>query len=231
MISLTSSFQRRHPHPILTTLAPTNRHRTFASTKFRRTFRRVFSGETVHFKCKRTPPWSFPCRALCRDGVGHVNPTSTSSSSPTLSSSPTPATLPKLRRALPLPSFIFGRRWAHHPVRLIVSFHSVVQSIVSWSFSACTVWVNLHKRSSSLHVWSQAPEPPRPRSLASLSVPAVAHSSSLDAPEHHHDLWSSRQPLPLVRPSSARRRNRWQPPRDPLVVLFPFRASPELLGL
>jgi hypothetical protein len=51
-----------------------------------------FSGETVHFRCKWTPPWSFPRQALHRDGVGHANPTSTLSSSPTpASSSPTPA--------------------------------------------------------------------------------------------------------------------------------------------
>jgi hypothetical protein len=49
-------------------------------------------GETVHFQCMWTPPWSFPRRALCRDGVLHANPTSPPSSSPSpASSSPTPA--------------------------------------------------------------------------------------------------------------------------------------------
>jgi hypothetical protein len=62
-ISLASSFQRRQPHPVSITLDPTNPHRTFASTKFRRT-----SGETEHFRCKGTPPWSFHRRALRRDG-------------------------------------------------------------------------------------------------------------------------------------------------------------------
>jgi hypothetical protein len=31
-------------------------------------------------------------------------------------------------------------------------------------FSTCIVRVNLHERSSSLHVWSRVPEPPHPRS-------------------------------------------------------------------
>jgi hypothetical protein len=42
MIFSASPFQRRQPHPISITLALTNRRRTFASTKFRRTFRRAF---------------------------------------------------------------------------------------------------------------------------------------------------------------------------------------------
>jgi hypothetical protein len=51
-----------------------------------------FSGETVHFRCKWTPPWSFSRRALHRDVLGHANPTSPPSSSPTPASSfPTPA--------------------------------------------------------------------------------------------------------------------------------------------
>jgi hypothetical protein len=46
----------------------------------------------MQFRCKRTPPWGSPRRALHRDGVGHTNPTSTPSASPTpASSSPTPA--------------------------------------------------------------------------------------------------------------------------------------------
>jgi hypothetical protein len=68
----------------------------------------------MHFRCKTTPPWSFPRRALCRDRVSHANLTSTPSSSPTL------ATPLQLRRALPSPLLIFGRRWAHHWVHLIV---------------------------------------------------------------------------------------------------------------
>jgi hypothetical protein len=52
-----------------------------------------FSGEIMHFRCKWTPLWSFPRRALRRDGVGHANPTSTPSSSLTpVSFSPTPTT-------------------------------------------------------------------------------------------------------------------------------------------
>jgi hypothetical protein len=51
-----------------------------------------FSGETVHFRCKWTPPWSFPRRALCRDVLSHANPMSPPSSSPTpASSSPSQA--------------------------------------------------------------------------------------------------------------------------------------------
>jgi hypothetical protein len=51
-----------------------------------------FSGETVHFRCKWTPPWSFPRRALRRDVLSQANPTSPPSSSLTpASSSPTPA--------------------------------------------------------------------------------------------------------------------------------------------
>jgi hypothetical protein len=46
-----------------------------------------FSGETVHFRCKWTPPWTFPRRALRRDVLSHANPTSPPSSSPTLASS------------------------------------------------------------------------------------------------------------------------------------------------
>jgi hypothetical protein len=42
MISLASSFQHRQPQPVSITLAPTNRRRTFASTKFRWIFRRAF---------------------------------------------------------------------------------------------------------------------------------------------------------------------------------------------
>jgi hypothetical protein len=46
----------------------------------------------VHFRCKWTPPWSFPRRALRRDVLSHANPTSPPSSSSTpASSSPTPA--------------------------------------------------------------------------------------------------------------------------------------------
>jgi hypothetical protein len=67
----------------------------------------------MHFRCKQTPPWSFPRRALRRDRVSHANPTSTPSSSPT------PATPLHLRRALPSPLLIFGRRWAHNCVHLV----------------------------------------------------------------------------------------------------------------
>jgi hypothetical protein len=42
MISLASSFQRHQPHPVSITLPPINHRRTFASTKFQRTFRQHF---------------------------------------------------------------------------------------------------------------------------------------------------------------------------------------------
>jgi hypothetical protein len=116
---LVSSFQRRQPHPVLITLAPTNCRRTFASLNFGE-LSASFSGETVQFRCKRTPPWSSPRQALHRDGVGHANPTSTMSSSPTLaSSSPTPVTPLQLRWALLSPWFLPGQRWAHYRVRLV----------------------------------------------------------------------------------------------------------------
>jgi hypothetical protein len=65
-IFLASSFQRRQPHPVSITLAPTNSRRTFASTKFLRTsgelFRRnralpVQMDTTQEFPSSSSTPW------------------------------------------------------------------------------------------------------------------------------------------------------------------------------
>jgi hypothetical protein len=101
-------------------------------------------------------------------------------------------------------------------------------------WTLCTVRVNLHERLSSLHVWTQAPELLRPRSRASLSVPATDRSSSLDAPECCHDWWPSWPPPPWcarappaaeIRPPPLRLQRRWAHVRDPLDLFFRFLAS------
>jgi hypothetical protein len=75
-----------------------------------------FSGEIVDLGCKRTPPQSLSRRAQC---LGVVD-CSILMSAP--SSSPTPVTILQLRRTLLSLLFLPGQRWAHHGVRLIVSF-------------------------------------------------------------------------------------------------------------
>jgi hypothetical protein len=117
MISSASSFQRRQPHPVSITLAPRNPRRTFASTKFRRTFRRAVPAKPCTSSANGHPcevylaelnvvMWwiaRFRCRLRHLPQLRRV----------------TPATPLQLRRALPSPSFLTSRRWAHHRVRLV----------------------------------------------------------------------------------------------------------------
>jgi hypothetical protein len=117
MISSASSFQRRQPHPVSITLAPGNPRRTFAFTKFRRTFRRAFPAKPctssanghryeVYFVELNDVMWwiaRFRCRLRHLPQLRRV----------------TPATPLQLRWALPSPSFLTSRRWAHHRVGLV----------------------------------------------------------------------------------------------------------------
>jgi hypothetical protein len=62
MISSASSFQRRQPRSVSMTLAPTNPHRTFASTKFQRT-----SGDEEVMRIRRRLRWLPRLRRLLRN--------------------------------------------------------------------------------------------------------------------------------------------------------------------
>jgi hypothetical protein len=110
---LASSFQRRQPRSVSITLAPTNPPRTFASTKFRR---------------------AFPAKPCTSGANGHHHGVSLVELYAVMGSvmrirrrlrhlpqlwRVTPATPLQLRRALPSPSFLTSRRWAHHRVRLV----------------------------------------------------------------------------------------------------------------
>jgi hypothetical protein len=117
MISSASSFQRRQPHPVSITLAPGNPRRTFASTKFRRTFWRAFPAKActsgakghhyeVYFVELNAVMWwivRFRCRLRHLPQLRRV----------------TPATPLQLRRVLLSPSFLTSRRWAHDHVGLV----------------------------------------------------------------------------------------------------------------
>jgi hypothetical protein len=77
-ISLASSFQRRQPRSVSITLAPTNPHRTFASTKFRRTSDELFwrnralpvqMDTSLEFPPSSSTPW---CGGLRESDVDSV---------------------------------------------------------------------------------------------------------------------------------------------------------------
>jgi hypothetical protein len=132
MISSASSFQRRQPHPVSITLAPGNPRRTFAFTKFRRTFRRAFPAKPctssanghryeVYFVELNAVMWwiaRFWCRLRHLPQLRRV----------------TPATPLQLRWALPSPSFLAE---GEHTIALASS--------ISFRFS-------IH-----VHVWRSSP--------------------------------------------------------------------------
>jgi hypothetical protein len=97
-----SSFQRCQPHPVSITLPPRNSRRTFASTKLK---------------------WTFPAK-LCTSGANGHHPRVSLVELYAVMGSLTRiwhrlCRLPQLRPALPSPSFLPRRRWAHRRVRLV----------------------------------------------------------------------------------------------------------------
>jgi hypothetical protein len=110
---LTSSFQRRQPRSVSTTLAPTNPRRTFSSTKFRRAFpaKPCTSGANGHHPGVSLVELYAVMGSVTRiwRQLRHLHQLWRV----------TPATPLQLRRALPSPSFLTSQRWAHHRVRLV----------------------------------------------------------------------------------------------------------------
>jgi hypothetical protein len=185
-----------------------------------------------------TPPWSFPCRALCHDGVSHAIPTSTPSSSPT------PVTPPQLRRALPSSSFIFGRRWAHHCVRLIVSF-PFCRSLHVLRSSPSNFYIPSSLCSVAVTMASSVRAPCRPQSPTARQSHHGQQMRDAEPRPGNPTRWppdlrsaaaswrpTSRPvpPPPVDSTTSARPYRWWAHIRDPLNLLFPFRASAEPLA-
>jgi hypothetical protein len=140
MISLASSFQRHQPRYVSITLAPTNPRRTLHLLKFRRTSGELFRWNralpvqmdtTMEFPSSSSTPWCARSRESGVDCV--VFPNSGDSSATPASSS--------------VAIVHFGRRWAHHRVRLVIFFPFCR---LIYSFVVIPVESSLHSLSLSI---------------------------------------------------------------------------------
>jgi hypothetical protein len=187
MISLASSFQRCQPRSFSITLTPTNPRRTFASTKFRRTSGELFwrnhalpvqMDTTLEFPSSSSTPWWGRSRESDVDSV--IFPNSGEFFPNAGDSSP-------LWRALSLPSFILGRRWAHHRVFLVISFpfgrsraRLEVVPIESLSpFPSCSVAVTMTELQSACAAAAGEIRLPPSSPCVGEHLPAISSLSSL----------------------------------------------------